>query len=1398
MATGAVRPCNSSSAAKKLFKQPGHCYFGGSRTSELCSDSYDVQEEIGRGGVAIVYRAIDRTNGREVALKGMREFRDPARARRALEFFEREFHALAQLSHPNVVEAYDYEVSPAGAFYTMEFLVGDDLQATAPMDYQEACGLMRDVCSALCLIHSRRLVHRDISPRNVLRIGDMSAKLIDFGALSPMGHNRQIVGTPPFCPPEVLNRETLDARSDLYSLGTTLYFVLSGRHACPARDFRQLRQLWNQPPVAPSQLVPQIPETLDALVMELIALDPNERPDSAAEVMQRLTSIAGLPADELPTASAAYLATPTLVGRAQLLSGFRARLRRAHQGRGRALAIAADAGLGRTRALEACALEAKLAGGTVLRADRLDAQLGEYGAARALCQQLLELHPSLTHESAAPHGAILPAIVPELAQEDASHGAQAPERLELQRALRDFFLTVCKQEPLALVVDDVDRIDEPSTALLAQLAAIATEHPLLLLTSSHRSDPEGMPPSLRILLEHSKPLELPALSASECEALLGSIFGTPAHLAFVADRLHQVTSGNPRDVMQLAQHLVDRGIARYAGGAWTLPAEFDAADLPDSLANAMAERVNSLSGIAKTLGRALALAPDNRWTVNQCHQLAGHDSRAATLTGLDELLTAGVVDLLGQRYGLSQRGWVAPLVADLDAANERDAHRRIAAQFEQGGETFRRAQHLLRAGDHAQGVDVLVEYARESKQQTNDSDEAYRRFLAALPTDFEDSYRQAIALCSTLGRPPADAYALKARLSSALTVSSHAWAVLLETLAVCEEDAGLAYFEQLDATADPAERVQQALGTAQARYERLGHEGTVFDPASALRELVSVTVEGLGIVSNHNNYEGLRRLPSLEPLAPISPAFLITDWIRQAIGERLSGRLLSARAGYARILERLSEPDQAGLSGPYFSATCEAVILTRGLVDCTIGSDNALQAAGMLADAKLMGSGPLQLRMLHHLMQGDGVQADKNRRELESAQVQSNIELRYESPMLVAELIAVALSDDLGRLRRIFPHVERWARRAPSWRPMLHYALGEQHRTSGDFGAAMASHRRGLMEAHPGEHQMWPLLAGSHVRCLLRLGRTADAVETGQRYLAQAKAANVDLLSVYIKMPLAMALSARGEHQSGMHMARDAIAELQAQGAGGIPLVLAHMVEARVSLKAGDADGFEAAMERCTPFFESCTTRSLTSKYRQMMRDGRKVLRAMRGGGITVSDFEADPEAVVAHLTTEFDTCQTQSERAELTARLLADYCKSEELYLYVPDSDGPRLAAWIGSEEPPSDFTDMVSGFLAAEAGEASIATATGSDDDGALELDAVWALNDGRCYRPTLLGHRSTDGFVITGVAVAGANHNVLANAERLATELSRIGLDVPEGPRTLVATTQLTDIEEVGTAL
>src|SRR5262245_28734513 len=357
------------------------------------ADRYQVHELLGRGGMASVYRVTDTTSGKQLALKQLLPTSRKHQAASVVALFEHEFHTLKQLSHPRVIAVYDYGVDSGGPYYTMELLDGGDLATRAPVPWRELCGLLFDVCSSLALLHSRRLLHRDINPRNIRCTQDGKAKLIDFGAMAAMSSGgAQVVGTPAFTPPETLHRLATDARADLFSLGATFYAALTGELPYPARTFAELVAAWQVRPRPPSARATDVPPALDDLILSLIRLEPALRPQSAFDVMQRLAAIAGLDGRESIAVSRAYLSTPALVGRDDVLSELRIAIEQAHLGTGGAVLLRGAAGLGRSRLLDACALSAMTQGATVLRATASGNQ-ARFALAQALIEDALEALP---------------------------------------------------------------------------------------------------------------------------------------------------------------------------------------------------------------------------------------------------------------------------------------------------------------------------------------------------------------------------------------------------------------------------------------------------------------------------------------------------------------------------------------------------------------------------------------------------------------------------------------------------------------------------------------------------------------------------------------------------------------------------------------------------------------------------------------------------------------------------------------------------------------------------------------------------------------------------------------------------------------------------------------------
>ncbi|HEX7479397.1 MAG TPA: AAA family ATPase [Polyangiales bacterium] len=228
------------------------------------------------------------------------------------------------------------------------------MRSSSASTWRRVCGLLRDVGTALALLHSRRLVHRDVSAGNVRCALSGAAKLIDFGTMIPMGVAEDAVGTPPFVSPEALRGEALDGRVNLYALGAAAYWLLLKRHAYPAGDLTQLTDLWRSRPADPHRLDPPIPEHLSELVMALLSLDRSRRPSSAGEVVERLTAIAGITLDDGPALRAAYLQTPKLVGRDRMVAELRKRLMQVTRGRGGCVLIEGEPGMARSRLLDRC------------------------------------------------------------------------------------------------------------------------------------------------------------------------------------------------------------------------------------------------------------------------------------------------------------------------------------------------------------------------------------------------------------------------------------------------------------------------------------------------------------------------------------------------------------------------------------------------------------------------------------------------------------------------------------------------------------------------------------------------------------------------------------------------------------------------------------------------------------------------------------------------------------------------------------------------------------------------------------------------------------------------------------------------------------------------------------
>ncbi len=250
---------------------------------DAATSRYEVKGELGRGGMAVVYRATDTVLGREVALKFLSEELSAQGEMR--EMFQREARSVAQLNHPNIVTIHDSGVIEGRMFMAMELVEGRTVDAVIEAEGKiavlEALRVTKQVLEALEFAHERQFIHRDIKPSNMMRSSAGTVKLMDFGlakSVTQGNKSSMIAGTPAYMPPEQFIGVGVDLRSDLFAVGATLYEMLTGVLPFEGMD-RKKR------PRPPREITPGVPEMIDKMILQALDFDPDKRFQSAAEFL---------------------------------------------------------------------------------------------------------------------------------------------------------------------------------------------------------------------------------------------------------------------------------------------------------------------------------------------------------------------------------------------------------------------------------------------------------------------------------------------------------------------------------------------------------------------------------------------------------------------------------------------------------------------------------------------------------------------------------------------------------------------------------------------------------------------------------------------------------------------------------------------------------------------------------------------------------------------------------------------------------------------------------------------------------------------------------------------------------------------------------------------------------
>jgi transcriptional regulator with GAF, ATPase, and Fis domain len=676
--------------------------------SQLIGSRYEVLACLGVGEEAETYKVRDTVGDRVLALKILREDA-PKGAELQL---SREFYHLSRFMHPGIVAASDYTSTPEHRpYFTMEFFDGQPINVFFAAGFRpELTDVTLQLLGALDRIHAQGLIHCDLKPQNILVAGTtepesdhqdtktrsrptskrearmtnearnpneanrgVRAKLLDFGLAGRQALSDAAVprGTLGYVAPEVLKGVDVDARADLYSLGLVLYEVVTGQGPGKEKDLRAwLRMQYNTEFKAPRELSRNIPEEFESLVMSMIQREPQRRPRSAAEVIERLSQPGHRPAADTGTPES--VVAPGFVGRADELAALKQMLETASQGRACAACITGERGVGKSRLLSEQKFAAQLEGATILSFE--PASLG------ARNRSLMEMTLGYL-------GAYSSVEIPKV---DEGRAATPEEKYRLfetvVHGLKELSASPQVQHCLVLMVDDFEMYDSTSLEFLRYLVFSLGSERLMVLVAGVNE-----PRLLDLIAElgHTgrfRHLPLPPMGRNDVEALVTALVDEIPGREVLTEWLMRTTGGSPLFVVETTRSLIEGRVLTRRDNHWTLLEDaLNAYSPPDSVTDVVGRRLATLP--AKELSvLQVGATTAGPFSLEFLRKVLEQDE-GTLYKVVAKLRTQGLLRSLvigGEAaFFLSSRILEAAVTERMSAAEQRENHRRVALALEQ-------------------------------------------------------------------------------------------------------------------------------------------------------------------------------------------------------------------------------------------------------------------------------------------------------------------------------------------------------------------------------------------------------------------------------------------------------------------------------------------------------------------------------------------------------------------------------------------------------------------------------------------------------------------------------------------------------------------------------------------
>lgn len=731
------------------------------------SNRYEILRELGRGGMGVVYLAHDPVLDREVAIKVVTPDQVSAES---VERFKREARVVAKMDHPAIVSVHDSGEDGGSLFFVMPFVEGTNLRLVLrnqSLRLGDLIEIIVQVAEALHYSHSRGVVHRDIKPENIMvthpNAEEMRVRVTDFGlAMAPaqdrLTKTATVVGTVTYMSPEQVSGKEIDARSDIYSLGTLLYECLVGQTPFTGEIQTVLYRIAHEVPMPPRLMGADVDEEVEAILMRCLEKDPVKRP-SGKDVADTLSNYRGklqstgrnraaLPSMTTLSFQVARPAQRPFVGREKEFTELQHRFNTSIVGECQFVLVAGEAGIGKSRLLEELESLAKARNIAVLhgRFVELNHSLPYQGYCEAIQEYfrgrsaLRTVTPVDFSDLASDLIALFPVLaeIKDLAGYTEGTGKQQEtgtrkfeDRTYIFELLARAITRMAGGKAIALLLEDLHSADVSIEALdyiVRRLGPTPTfivgtyrstevdkRHPLTNMLSGFKGD-------RRFHL-----LQLGSLTASEHRLFLEKMMGGAGVEEQLAAKFFEATEGNPYFATELVRSLIDSGgIVKDESGVFRLSSEtaISMEELPVTIQQAVEERIERLpKDIREVLSIASALG--KTFEFGDLERLASEHENLET--AIEQLIRSGFIE--EDRQSRSDRltfssGVVRDvLYAQLPRRKRRGLHKRHAEELEKRNEG-RLDRVYSQLFDHYVQADVpekVIEYGSLLAKKSLDS-----------------------------------------------------------------------------------------------------------------------------------------------------------------------------------------------------------------------------------------------------------------------------------------------------------------------------------------------------------------------------------------------------------------------------------------------------------------------------------------------------------------------------------------------------------------------------------------------------------------------------------------------------------------------------------------------------